>query len=351
MMRQRTALYALLVLLFAPAAFAQDPDTDSEPTGGEPVEVVIEADDEESDESDADTVEVEVQVEVEESEQETITEFSLEEYQRMSQEMEQIDVERMTASSGSDEYMDATLRALEIRSEMVRYLSQWMSNGMPDEYRGMAEQTRSLLSQHLVRLNVELGRCDDASGAAYLIRGMASSEDAEVRSAYEATMADLESCEQAEAEPDTVVVADEPVEPVVVSVDENVVIEDRGGSNVRRGRRTTGIILTSVGVAALAGGFAIDAANAGTRSDFDDLSGDCSPSTPCSPETQEELEGLQDDIQSARVPTGVLIGVGAASALTGVILWATSGNDGAEQRGVQITDGPGLVGTGLRIRF
>ena len=233
--------------------------------------------------------------------------FSFERYEELEQEMTAADESRSATEPGTDAYFDATAEALDVRYSMLRFLTQWLASGaMEEEYVSVAEEARLVLLQNVVRLNVDLGRCDDAREALREFGKGGRTDDTEILVALGAATLEVEACEAEQA------ALVEPVTDAPLATESSV--------------NAIPIVFTIVGGAALITGLIWDGVNASTRSDFDDLRGSCDdPNALC----WDEMVALRQDIQDIRVPIGTLVIGGGALAATGV-LWLLLDRDADE---------------------
>jgi hypothetical protein len=115
--------------------------------------------------------------------------------------------------------------------------------------------------------------------------------------------------------------------------------------------RTTGIVLASTGAAMLVSAVAWDISMMDDVDQFRTLNASCA-SLDRSGCDSNELLRLRDRIDDAKLPIGALYGVGAAAAITGVVLWIVHRDRGSET-GVIATPsvGWGYVGADVHFRF
>ena len=93
--------------------------------------------------------------------------------------------------------------------------------------------------------------------------------------------------------------------------------DDACGADQRRSPGA-GIAFLTIGGAALASGVVWDIANGiGPRSELDELRVACESGGDCD---WQRMEALEDDISSARLPIGILLGAGGALAITGTVM-------------------------------
>lgn len=117
------------------------------------------------------------------------------------------------------------------------------------------------------------------------------------------------------------------------------VMTDSGGT------RGAGFALLGTGGALLAGGLGWDLAVAGDVSDFESMRDDCDAgASNCDPGLLDDLSG---NIETAKLGTGLLYGLGAVSAITGVVLVAIDGPD-ERPREARLSPWIGRHGIGVR---
>lgn len=131
---------------------------------------------------------------------------------------------------------------------------------------------------------------------------------------------------------------------------------DDAAQATETGRRSAGpVVMIATGGALAVGGFAWDLAMTGDRQTFTREFEDCRAGSGCD---EAALNDAKQRIDSARVPIGVLVGTGAATAVGGVIWYAIDGRRQRDARtSVRITparmsDGvERYYGVRLRARF
>lgn len=117
--------------------------------------------------------------------------------------------------------------------------------------------------------------------------------------------------------------------------------------------RTGPIALIATGSALLVGGIAWDLANLSSMSDFEDLNDACASGLPTCDSIRRD--DLRDRLDGAKVPIALLYGVGAATAVSGVIWYAVQGASGRDEvshvgvRPYQAFDG-GSTYVGMQLR-
>lgn len=278
------------------------------------------------------------------------TEWSIEEFQRLSTDMDAADELLLLMAPGSEQWRTATEAALEARRALVAYISNTLRWGtMPDAYIESATQARFVLVQNIIDLTADLGYCDQARSAMVLLRENADASDT-LREAFELSQQAVDSC----VSYNPVVVA--PPEPVmtqqasVASQGDDPPPDlfqdepERAGASMRR----AGVALLVTGGAMVAGGLAWDAVSAaGPRSEFTDLSRTCGVGQPC----YTRLTELAEQIEASRLPIGGLAIGGAALAFTGSVLLLAAPRDRNPAR-VSLTPAwsPGYVGATVGFR-
>jgi hypothetical protein len=278
------------------------------------------------------------------------TQWSMDEYQRLSTDMDAADELLLLLAPDSEQWRTASEAALEARRALVAYISNTLRwNTMPDAYIESATQARLMLVQNIIDLTADLGYCDQARSAMLLLRQNADASDT-LREAFELSQQAVDSCVSynpvTEAPPEPVMTqqtsvasqADDP--PPDLLQDE----PERAGASMR----LAGVSLLVTGGAMVAGGLAWDAVSAaGPRSEFTDLSRACDVGLPC----YTRLTELAAEIEASRLPIGALTIGGAALAFTGSVLLLAAPRDRNPAR-VSLTPAwrPGYVGATIGFR-
>ncbi len=110
--------------------------------------------------------------------------------------------------------------------------------------------------------------------------------------------------------------------------------------------QTAGYVLTGIGAAAVLAGVGWELALMDDRQDFIDERELCEGGAPqCDPAA---LQANANTVNGAKLPTGLLYGVGGAALVTGVILLATSGSD-SDEPSASITPMLGRTTLGLNV--
>ena len=102
---------------------------------------------------------------------------------------------------------------------------------------------------------------------------------------------------------------------------------DAGDGSLSGFQKALPWILTGTGAACLIAGVAIDLANAGDLDEFEQIRDDCDAGRTCNATRGQEL---QSSLDSAKVIEGVLIGVGAAAAISGIVVFIIQPSDDDE---------------------
>ena len=278
-------------------------------------------------------------------------EWSLEQYQQLSNDMAAADELVLLMAPGSEDWRSASQAALDARRALVVYISNALRSGsMPSDFVEPATQARFVLIQNIIDLTADLGLCDQAQAALVLLREVSDTSDT-LREAFELSQQAVVGCVPYSAVSQTTpapVVA--PAEPAGASQGGGtpsgfVQAEPERTASPLRG---VGVALLATGGAMLAGGLAWDAASAaGPRREFSDLSGTCDVGLPC----YDRWTELADQIDASKAPIGALTIGGAALAVTGTVLFLAAPRDRDSAR-VNLTPAwsPGYVGATVGFR-
>ncbi|MFT6395825.1 MAG: hypothetical protein ACJAYU_000567 [Bradymonadia bacterium] len=127
-------------------------------------------------------------------------------------------------------------------------------------------------------------------------------------------------------------------------------MEEVGDPNASNSGRTAGYVLTGIGGAAILGAIGWELALMGDRNDFIDQRDLCEAGLArCD---TAAFQAQADNVNDAKLPTGLLYGVGGTALLTDVILISTSASE-RDEAAVTLTPvlGPGSVGARLSASF
>ena len=117
-------------------------------------------------------------------------------------------------------------------------------------------------------------------------------------------------------------------------------------------RLTAPILVMSTGLAFLAGGVIWDLALTGSRGEFTDLVTGCSTLGSGLPCDEERLDQLQGNLNSAKVPIGLMYGVGGAAAVTGAVWYLVARSSGSDRvRAVTIAPQFSSAFTGAQLNW
>jgi len=301
-------------------------------------------------------------------------EWSLEQYQQLSNDMAAADELVLLMAPGSEDWRSASQAALDARRALVVYISNALRSGsMPAEFLEPATQARFLLIQNIIDLTADLGLCDQAQAALVLLREVSDTSET-LREAFELSQQAVVDCEPYSAvsqttpapvvepatPPPVAPIAPEPAQQASVSPPpaEPAGASQGGGTpsgfvqaepeRTASPLRGVGVALLATGGAMLAGGLAWDAASAaGPRREFSDLSGTCEVGLPC----YDRWTELADQIDASKAPIGALTIGGAALAVTGTVLFLAAPRDRDSAR-VNLTPAwrPGYVGATIGFR-
>jgi hypothetical protein len=281
--------------------------------------------------------------------------WSLEEYQRLSLEMELADEERVLTTQPSDEWRQATEESIRTRRTLIAFLSRSLRDGsMEPTYATPARAARLLLIQNIVVLNIELGLCEQARTASRLLDDNVGQEDAEVAAARESARERLERCVNTDTQtpgdvastpgPDPGMTQAQPAPTAAARPPRERPAREPSPANPRR---TAGLALLGAGGVSLVTGIVLDIANAnGPRAEFTELRDRCP--AECDTARLNELSG---QIDRARLPIGLTTFGGIGLAAAGTVLLVTS-RGASESRAVSFVPEwqPGYAGVRLRFR-
>ena len=299
--------------------------------------------------------------------------WSMEEYTRLSSEMEAADEERTLAVEGTDGWRQATLAAIDARRVLIAFISRSVRDrSIPAEFVEPAAAARLLLIENVVVLLSDLHECSQAEAAVRLLDDTDGSSSDEVQAARETAQRAVDRCvdaapvataaspaapptptpapvdttpaPQAQA-PDTAAApAPTTAPPPVATPARSTQPEPARASG--GGGRTAGIALMAIGGGLAAGGLILDAVNAsGPRSEFTELSNQC----PDNCDTAR-LNELSDQINGAKAPIGALLFGGIGLGVTGAVVYAISPR-AADRVAVAPQVGRGYQGAVVRVRW
>lgn len=261
--------------------------------------------------------------------------FDVQVYQTLEAEMQSADEARSRTEVGTEEWVEATWNAIDVRQMLITFLGQALDAGeMNESTASYADDARLILMENVVSLLVDLGECEQAQRAADLISGLGEHPEQAYRRAYENTQIEVATCRHREIADITVDEADT----------EEEVPEETGP-------RIAGPVLIGTGGAVLVVGVVLDVVTVGLHGDFETAT------------EQYEQTGQQADYDDAqeiqgtidgRVPwLGVLYGVGAGLAVTGIILMIVDSDDSDDAEDTNVTWTPmvGPTSFGVHLRF
>ena len=290
-------------------------------------------------------------------------EYSVEEYLALREAMETADLNRIATEPGTPERTEAVETSLGARRDMIRYINGWLADGtMPDNMRDSAISERLVLVENVIQLNIGLARCDEAAEALALMRNdFEQAGDEDYLRALAAAEEGVDECransevvdpdDPVDEDPDDGDQTDDPD-----TNDDEDTTDDDSDEDVAdpdlttpptvesAGEPTGAIVLVAIGGALLAGGIGWDLALLSDRSDYLDARDECeSDGTRC-----DDASGLRSDLSDAKLPVGLLYGVGAALTTAGVI-WLAMPNAEISSPDVslRIDVAPGYAGVSL----
>ncbi|MCB9532152.1 MAG: hypothetical protein H6700_10335 [Myxococcales bacterium] len=241
-------------------------------------------------------------------------------YRALEREMEEADLARLATEPGSDARSAATLLAIQRRRQLIQYISGWLSDGSLNEAQAaQARDARLVLVENLVRLNVEIGRCDDAESAVASLAGFQTSADSARQAAYDDAVRAVAECRGAPA-------------------------TER--LTLRSPQRPAGLALIGVGAASVGAALVWNAALLDDAAALDRARGRCEDPATTTDEVCSNAQELRGRVHGAKAPIVALASAGGVVAAVGGLLLAT-GHDTAADVVARVRVGDGWVGAEL----